>query len=102
MLPLSSKNYRTPTARAPGADDDGSGTVTLLSAFRGLANSGFKPEKTVEFHWYAAEEDGLLGSRDVAMSYKKRDAEVAAMVQVNKNGRLIQYRRALNAHTSLT
>jgi leucyl aminopeptidase len=70
--------------------------VTILSAFRGLANASFKPEKTVEFHWYAAEEEGLFGSRDVAMSYKQRDAEVAAMVQVNKIVQFSQLRRTLN------
>jgi leucyl aminopeptidase len=56
--------------------------VTILAAFRALADAGFRPQRTVEFHWYAAEEDGLLGSRDIAQAYKARDAEVAAMTQV--------------------
>jgi leucyl aminopeptidase len=77
-----SKNYRDPTARAPGADDDGSGTVTILSAFRALARAGFKPQRTVEFHWYAAEEDRSLGSHHIAQTYKERGVAVAAMVEV--------------------
>jgi leucyl aminopeptidase len=76
--------------------------VTILSAFRGLAHASFKPKKTVEFHWYAAEEDGLLGSRDVAMSYKKRDAEVAAMVQVNKTAQYAEEQDTERFCTSLT
>jgi len=40
------------TSRAPGADDDGSGSVNLLEAFRVLVTSGFKPTTPVEFHWY--------------------------------------------------
>jgi leucyl aminopeptidase len=45
---------------APGADDDGSGTVTILEAFRVLVEhlkkTGEVLEQTVEFHWYSAEE----------------------------------------------
>lgn len=47
---------------APGADDDGSGTVTILETFRVLAKhlkeTGEKLEQTIEFHWYSAEEGG--------------------------------------------
>ncbi|KAJ2778339.1 hypothetical protein GGI15_004204, partial [Coemansia interrupta] len=57
------------TGRAPGADDDGSGTVTILEALRVFTQSGFKPKRSVEFHWYAGEEGGLLGSADVSKSY---------------------------------
>jgi len=39
------------TGRAPGADDDGSGTVNLMEAFRALLTAGFKPTTPVEFHW---------------------------------------------------
>jgi len=38
-----------------GADDDGSGTVTILEAYRALLESDFRPNRTVEFHWYSAE-----------------------------------------------
>lgn len=67
--------------RAPGADDDGSGTVTLIEAFRALLASGFKPSTPVEFHFYAGEEGGLLGSQDIATSYAGDDKEVKAMVE---------------------
>ena len=38
-----------------GADDDGSGSTSILEAYRALIAAGFQPERTVEFHWYSAE-----------------------------------------------
>lgn len=35
--------------------DDGSGSVTILEAYRALIAADFRPERTVEFHWYSAE-----------------------------------------------
>ncbi|KAH8834092.1 peptidase [Flagelloscypha sp. PMI_526] len=61
--------------------DDGSGTVTILEAYRSLISSDFRPLKTVEFHWYAGEEGGLLGSQAVAMDYEFRDVNIIAMSQ---------------------
>ncbi|KIJ63877.1 hypothetical protein HYDPIDRAFT_91781 [Hydnomerulius pinastri MD-312] len=78
---LDSANYRFPLLPSPGADDDGSGTVTILEAFRALVESGFRPERPVEFHWYAAEEAGLLGSRDIVSEYTQLHKEVGAMIQ---------------------
>ncbi|KAJ1961267.1 hypothetical protein GGI12_003340 [Dipsacomyces acuminosporus] len=66
-------NQSNPSSgRAPGADDDGSGTVTILEALRVFAASGLKPARTVEFHWYAGEEGGLLGSADVSKAYQSK------------------------------
>jgi len=70
-----------PFLPAPGADDDGSGTVTILEAYRALLESDFKPNRTVEFHWYSAEEGGLLGSQAVAKDYQARGVKVVAMSQ---------------------
>ncbi|KAK9460148.1 uncharacterized protein V1516DRAFT_640901 [Lipomyces oligophaga] len=71
---------------APGADDDGSGTVTILETFRTLVSSGFKPNNTVEFHWYSAEEGGLLGSQAIFSEYAKRRINVGAMLQQDMTG----------------
>lgn len=77
-----SANYLFPLLPAPGADDDGSGTVSILEAFRVLAHSGFIPkEGPVEFHWYAAEEGGLLGSQDIAAYKKAEGANIGAMME---------------------
>jgi len=45
-----------------GADDNGSGTVGILSIARALKATGKKPEKTIVFAAWTAEEKGLLGS----------------------------------------
>ncbi|KAG0336383.1 Leucine aminopeptidase 1 [Podila humilis] len=81
-----SVNMWFPWARAPGADDDGSGTVTILEVFRALVNTGFHPNRPVEFHWYSAEEAGLLGSQAVAKSYEKKGINVLAMIQNDMTG----------------
>ncbi|CAG8556130.1 14331_t:CDS:2 [Ambispora leptoticha] len=72
--------------RSPGADDDGSGTVTILEAFRVLVENGFKPVRPVEFHWYSAEEAGLLGSQAIAQDYAKEKKDVVAMLQNDMTG----------------
>ncbi|KAK7756860.1 Leucine aminopeptidase 1 [Diatrype stigma] len=89
---------------APGADDDGSGTVTILEAFRVLLSSGglfngtttaaaeggsgsaSALPNTIEFHWYSAEEGGLLGSQAIFSSYEKEGRVVKAMLQQDMTG----------------
>lgn len=44
----------------PGINDDGSGTISLLEVATQL--SKFKVQNKVRFAWWAAEEEGLLGS----------------------------------------
>lgn len=60
--------------RAPGADDDGSGTVTQLEVLRILVQLShiIKLRKPIEFHFYSAEEGGLLGSKDIVQYYKSK------------------------------
>ncbi|KAF8974389.1 peptidase [Flammula alnicola] len=70
-----------PFLPAPGADDDGSGSVTILESYRALIAADFRPVRTVEFHWYSAEEGGLLGSQAVAKDYEARSVNVLAMSQ---------------------
>ncbi|KAJ5404340.1 peptidase family M28 [Penicillium cosmopolitanum] len=77
-----SANYLFPLLPAPGADDDCSGTVSILEAFRVLAEAGFVPQDgPVEFHWYAAEEGGLLGSQAIARYKKEQGARIGAMME---------------------
>ncbi|CCD23526.1 aminopeptidase Y NDAI_0B04920 [Naumovozyma dairenensis CBS 421] len=44
----------------PGINDDGSGTISLLTVAKQLTH--FKIKNKVRFAWWAAEEEGLLGS----------------------------------------
>lgn len=69
--------------RAPGADDDASGTSTVLEVFRVLVQSGYRPDRTLEFMFYAAEEVGLLGSQDIAQSYKAKGEKVVGVLQLD-------------------
>ncbi len=75
---------------APGADDDGSGTVTILEALRVLLQSDDvakgKAENTIEFHWYSAEEGGLLGSQAIFSNYSTTGRDVKAMIQQDMTG----------------
>lgn len=75
---------------APGADDDGSGTVTILEALRVLLTSKDivkgEGENTVEFHWYSAEEGGLLGSQAIFTEYEKTGRDIKAMLQQDMTG----------------
>ncbi|KAL0932565.1 peptidase family M28 [Colletotrichum truncatum] len=76
----------SPTARGPGADDNGSGVVVILEALRIFAQARYKPENTIEFHFYAGEEGGLLGSRDIFKDYKAKNKTVLAMVNQDMAG----------------
>ena len=46
-----------------GADDDGSGSVTLLELAEAFEKSPVKPKRSLVFVWHVGEEKGLLGSR---------------------------------------
>jgi len=73
-------------ATAPGADDDASGSISVLEVFRVLAASKFEPSRSIEFHGYAAEEVGLRGSQDIAANYAANKVIVAAMMQLDMVG----------------
>ena len=45
-----------------GADDDGSGTVAVMSIAKAFAQGAQKPKRSILFIWHAGEEKGLWGS----------------------------------------
>lgn len=51
---------------APGADDDGSGTVTVMEIARILKQINYKPKRTIKFVAFACEEQGMYGSLGLA------------------------------------
>ncbi|KAM0548073.1 hypothetical protein ACHAPJ_010131 [Fusarium lateritium] len=86
-----SVNLQNPSGgRAPGADDDGSGSVTILEAFRVLLTdskiASGQATNTIEFHWYAGEEAGLLGSGAVFQQYARDGRQVKAMLNQDMTG----------------
>jgi hypothetical protein len=46
-----------------GADDNGSGTVGVMTLAKAIIETGKKPEKTIIIALWTAEEEGLLGSK---------------------------------------
>jgi leucyl aminopeptidase len=72
-----------PLSNSPGADDDASGVSTLIEIFRVVAQSGFRPDRSIEFMVYAGEEAGLLGSQDIANEYRRLGHSVAAVLQLD-------------------
>jgi len=68
------------SSRKPGADDDGSGSVTVLETARAILASGLHFKKPNYFVWYAAEEEGLIGSGYVVEEFKAKKIPVAAVM----------------------
>ncbi|CEJ82445.1 hypothetical protein VHEMI02507 [[Torrubiella] hemipterigena] len=73
-------------ARAPGADDNASGCAVVLEALRIAAAQGWKPKNTIEFHFYAAEEVGLLGAKDIFKEYKAQKKTVIGFLNQDMVG----------------
>lgn len=57
-----------------------------MEALRVLANSKFKPKNTIEFHFYAGEEGGLLGSAAIYANYKAAQKTVLAFMNQDMTG----------------
>ena len=74
----------------PGADDDGTGTVTLIEVFRSILASKLTFNKPIYFVWYAAEEMGLLGSQSVVDDFQKKKIPVEAVLNVDMTGFIYQ------------
>lgn len=70
-------------ANAPGADDDASGIATLDEVAHVLLAKDFRPERTVQFIAYAAEEVGLRGSMAVVREYQRRGVNVIGALQLD-------------------
>lgn len=73
----------SPDQLAPGADDDASGIAVLTETLRIALASGWRPQRTVKFMGYAAEEVGLRGSNAIAQAYREAGVDVVAVLQVD-------------------
>jgi len=67
-------------------DDDGSGSVTVLEVARTLLQSGMHFKKPIYFIWYAAEEQGEVGSQIVVEEFKNKNIPVSAVLQLDMTG----------------
>jgi len=74
-----------------GADDNASGSSMVLELALAMAESGYKPRRTVVFAHFAAEELGLHGSRALANNPPDAapfvDGKVVAMLNLDMVGR---------------
>lgn len=68
--------------RAPGVDDNASGSSNLLEALRVLMAQK-QSARTIEIFWYAGEESGLLGSAEIAAEYKTAGKKVVGVLQLD-------------------
>ncbi len=68
---------------APGADDNASGISTITEVARVLFSMDYKPKRTIEFMAFAAEEVGLVGSKEIARDYKNRNVNIISFMQLD-------------------
>ncbi len=69
----------------PGADDDGSGSMTVLESARTVIKSGMKFKKPVYYVWYAAKNLDI-GSQAVVKDFQQKKIPVAAVMQFDMTG----------------
>ena len=72
--------------RAPGADDNASGISLLTECLRVIIETNYKPNKTIQLVAFAAEEDGLIGSNEMAEDYSMRGIKVVGMLNLDMSG----------------
>ena len=71
-----------PGSKAPGADDNASGSSNLIETLK-LLKQVPSFDRTLEFYWYAGEESGLLGSAEIAKSSKDANKNVIGVLQLD-------------------
>lgn len=86
---------------SPGADDNASGVAVLLEVLHLVSQIGmesnngdssgnggriFQPQNTIQFHFYSAEEGGMLGSKELLSAYKDQNVQVVALLQLDQIG----------------
>lgn len=69
--------------RSPGADDNASGIASITEVIRMVMVNNIQPKRTIQFMAYAAEEVGLLGSDEIAKSYKQSSKNVIGVMQLD-------------------
>lgn len=67
---------------APGADDNASGSASLAVVLNTILPAA-PFDRTLEFWWYAGEEGGLIGSAEIAQSYRAQNKDVISVLQLD-------------------
>eukprot|EP01043_Picozoa_sp_COSAG02_P054699 COSAG02_NODE_6233_length_3709_cov_65.198892_4_plen_346_part_00 len=76
----------SPTQRAPGADDNASGSASVLEFARVIAETGASFRKTLKLCLFTGEEQGLIGSRALASQYAEDGENIIAMFNADMIG----------------
>eukprot|EP01062_Namystynia_karyoxenos_P078117 TRINITY_DN79_c0_g2_i2.p2 TRINITY_DN79_c0_g2~~TRINITY_DN79_c0_g2_i2.p2 ORF type:complete len:468 (+),score=185.54 TRINITY_DN79_c0_g2_i2:77-1405(+) len=76
----------SPTQRAPGADDNGSGSASLVEFARIIKEAGVRFRYTLRLMLFTGEEQGLIGSRALARDYASNGVNVIAMFNADMLG----------------
>jgi Zn-dependent M28 family amino/carboxypeptidase len=66
-----------------GAEDNASGTAAVLAAAQAFSQSGTRPDRSIVFVGFAAEESGLLGSEALVTRPPFKLADVAAILNLD-------------------
>ncbi|KAI6001719.1 hypothetical protein EDC04DRAFT_2871932 [Pisolithus marmoratus] len=69
--------------RAPGRNDDGSGTISTLNIARRIKQTSITFRTNVELVVFAGEEQGLLGSKAYAKELRERGTNIVLMIQAD-------------------
>jgi hypothetical protein len=70
-----------------GADDDGSGSVTVLEVAQAFARGKARPKRSLLFVWHTGEEKGLLGSRYFSDHPTVPRDSIVAQINIDMVGR---------------
>ncbi len=77
--------------RAPGGDDNASGTAAVMELARALKSSGYAPNTTLRFVAFAAEERGLVGSDHFASDATAAGRRIVLMQNYDMIGHRLAY-----------
>ncbi|KAI6004955.1 hypothetical protein EDC04DRAFT_2908077 [Pisolithus marmoratus] len=69
--------------RAPGGNDDGSGTILILNIARRIKQTGITFRTNIELVVFAGEEQGLTGSKAYAKELRERGANIVLIIQAD-------------------
>jgi putative aminopeptidase FrvX len=70
-----------------GADDDGSGSVSVLELAEAFAKGTVRPKRSLLFVWHTGEEKGLLGSKHYADHPTVPRDSIVAQINIDMVGR---------------
>lgn len=70
-----------------GADDDGSGTVSILSIAEAFLKAPVRPKRSIIFVWHCGEEKGLWGSAYFNQHPTVPSANIVAQLNIDMIGR---------------